>query len=747
MAKLLNILAFVSVAVAATCGTARGSLMAAESSTIARSGGGVSFTLDSALLRPLSKGAKARHPSLHPVKGTAASAADALVIEIARGLLSLTEGTATGGAATPRGAIGEFLRIAAKTEPQLAEAFTAALSDPIAGPASPSLFGAFTLRKRLSELRRHAAAIEAFAAAPSDVTLRTAYEGARSEVLELLNRVRKQITAIAASRKNAEGSKKTGESAPFAAASPASAAGAIPFEFFPQWSTDVMPGAPPTRINKGICYPSYTVGAAYVSGSGGSRNIELTLTANGSPRSPQCAEQLLFVAGGQVFHFDLFAAAGPAAKKTLRMDVTDVARRAETEWLLKEKGVRAYRIATDGVLASIGSILDTVTLFVGFFMMDPPQYVLDANLNFVNEFVLSNGAVPRMGPASVPRSGNATVALTLDPSHIQTGDLLMLMRLDGVDPMIMWGEGSVGGHSVIAVRTGPGRGDLQVCESTTDGGYWPDNGVQCHTWDRYIELCINAGQNVVHVPLSAAARAKFDTNKALDFFRANEGVDYGYSSFLFGWIDTAKDNFPCTPASNYTSCLDGPFALQLAATLDEVFAEEHNNFFRQALAHRAGRWDADPAKTPGVLESVRHAATTRGLSFEELIQIPERDTWLYQTKYNGRDEVAIGRSMVCCAFVCHMWKAGGLFDSLGDRFACGEQTLWDIYSMRIFDEGRMGAGRPAVCKAADPQNPLCQLMGAVTMHLAPDVNTRDLYPNMGERCGALPPEFIRPQQC
>ncbi len=39
---------------------------------------------------------------------------------------------------------------------------------------------------------------------------------------------------------------------------------------------------------------------------------------------------------------------------------------------------------------------------------------------------------------------------TLDASLIKSGDYLAIARLDGLDPLIMWGIGSATGHSAIA---------------------------------------------------------------------------------------------------------------------------------------------------------------------------------------------------------------------------------------------------------------------------------------------------------
>lgn len=45
-------------------------------------------------------------------------------------------------------------------------------------------------------------------------------------------------------------------------------------------------------------------------------------------------------------------------------------------------------------------------------------------------------------------------------------------------------------------------------------------------------------------PLKADLREKFDSKKAWDWFSQTQGLPYGYHNFVFGWIDTAEDNYP-----------------------------------------------------------------------------------------------------------------------------------------------------------------------------------------------------------
>ena len=50
----------------------------------------------------------------------------------------------------------------------------------------------------------------------------------------------------------------------------------------------------------------------------------------------------------------------------------------------------------------------------------------------------------------------------VDEDLIQSGDFFVIIRLDGLDPIVMWGTGSYAGHTVMALRF---DGDLYIVES------------------------------------------------------------------------------------------------------------------------------------------------------------------------------------------------------------------------------------------------------------------------------------------
>jgi len=62
-----------------------------------------------------------------------------------------------------------------------------------------------------------------------------------------------------------------------------------------------------------------------------------------------------------------------------------------------------------------------------------------------------------------------TQKVEINFDEVQSGDYFAVMRLDGLDPMIMYGTGSRSGHSVVALRF---DGEPYIVESQ-DAWYWP----------------------------------------------------------------------------------------------------------------------------------------------------------------------------------------------------------------------------------------------------------------------------------
>lgn len=191
---------------------------------------------------------------------------------------------------------------------------------------------------------------------------------------------------------------------------------------------------------------------------------------------------------------------------------------------------------------------------------------------------------------------------------INSGDFISILRLDGLDPLIMYGSGSHASHSVMALRM---DGELYIVESQ-GAWYWPQDGLQKTLFKQWIEWARNADFNVVHMPLSPASRAQFNETAAIEFFKSTEGLPYGYHNFLFGWVDTPENNLPP---------LMPPMLIPIVMSIFEDFDPETADiFFAQPLNHRLG--------TTGLnVKQVAGEAARRNMTLDDLMAMVEVEGW------------------------------------------------------------------------------------------------------------------------
>jgi len=131
-------------------------------------------------------------------------------------------------------------------------------------------------------------------------------------------------------------------------------------------------------------------------------------------------------------------------------------------------------------------------------------------------------------------------------------------------------------------------------------------------------------------------------------------------------------------------------------------------------------------------------AHKRGINFTQFVTMPEQDSWIFDDSDGLK-----GPSMVCNVLVMSIWKAAGIFGSIGDSIMATEFTNWDAYSLNIFDGNYK---RPDNCVLADPDSQFCQLLGKYRMAL-PGYNTFKPFSHMRERCPGLPPDYKKPADC
>jgi len=265
-------------------------------------------------------------------------------------------------------------------------------------------------------------------------------------------------------------------------------------------------------------------------------------------------------------------------------------------------------------------------------------------------------------------------------------------------------------------------GELYIMESTSNPWpltckYWPGNeDVMKTPWDQWIKNAIGANFLVVIFPLKPKYQALFNESLALDFFHSVEGLPYGFSNFIFGWIDTPSDNYPPP--------LTEALVAVVFSLVDRIYPAGANTMYMNGLNYRLEMLGLPMCD---YMECVFEALESRNLSFGAIMAIPELDSFVYPD----------GKNMVCDVFVLSMLKAGGIFGSLATQMQASEQTPRDCYMMDLWDKSWQ---RPSVCQV--DKLPYCQLMGDYYFDI-PDWSTIPPYKSMNQKCQSLPVEYDR----
>lgn len=121
-------------------------------------------------------------------------------------------------------------------------------------------------------------------------------------------------------------------------------------------------------------------------------------------------------------------------------------------------------------------------------------------------------------------------------------------------------------------------------------------------------------------------------------------------------------------------------------------------------------------------EAVKYSAIDLNMSLQELLAIPEKDEWRYDT--NGGRE-----TFTPASFVIQALKKLKVLDRF--HIDASEFTVKDVYELDIFDTQYQ---IPDQCLEADHTLPgYCQLFGKFRVYL-PDYSTLDPYDHMNESC-------------
>jgi len=204
-------------------------------------------------------------------------------------------------------------------------------------------------------------------------------------------------------------------------------------------------GKNPKATYQGRCFEEITF--EYVKTSETSFDVNVT-TAN--PKNSLCKD-VIFFANTEIQHFEVFFFHG-SHRLTFQMNSP------EAQADVGQQGIKAFAFC-ENVIQDIESLWTTLKAFVGGISDHPhipvigshvPPYMEKANVEFINEAL------------GVQLQKRTTQIVDIDPDTIQSGDFFGIMRLDGLDPIIMYGTGSRIGHNTMALRF---DGELYVVES------------------------------------------------------------------------------------------------------------------------------------------------------------------------------------------------------------------------------------------------------------------------------------------
>jgi hypothetical protein len=311
----------------------------------------------------------------------------------------------------------------------------------------------------------------------------------------------------------------------------------------------------------------------------------------------------------------------------------------------------------------------------------------------------------------------------ISTADVHSGDFLALSKVrgrwGGFETLEKWVTGAYAGHTAVCLRDPDNN--LWVGES----GHENEEGEEVIVvipWEEWWELQLKdvAAPHVALLPMHPDLRAIFNETAAWEYAQRMNGLPYGYHNMIFSWIDTRRDNYPPPLDSNLVASV-----ITMWTRLQPSYA---SNMWNEALNKRL---DTEGLDLPSIIVE----SEKRGISFAELLAIPEQDHWEYSD----------GFSTTCVAFILQIYKAAGLFGPLSTSIQVTEFTIRDAYMLKLWEDDI--SRLPAWCNgnSTSPQ-PYCQILGQYNMEL-PGYNTIIPYPHMNERCSSLPPVYKRPSKC
>eukprot|EP00117_Sycon_ciliatum_P040826 scpid63096/ scgid29942/ len=478
------------------------------------------------------------------------------------------------------------------------------------------------------------------------------------------------------------------------------------FDFIPRELAAIpaKPGAAVTFASP--CYRQYTAEFKEVDETGGTLMVTVNHT---SPYRTDCVgldqEMLTFSSSlgyPKVHMVKPVPVSSGGGMTTFHMSILAW---AKDEFAFLQQSGMHVNVWPLGAVGTVLSVLNTSELFVGA----DDEVVAERNAGFMGERV--NFTMHRFDdpPSIVP-----------DESEVRSGDILQVLKLDGLDPLIGWGTGSHTGHTTIIIKNSTGGTFVMESTSANPFGavYWPPPyGVIITPYRRWFKLAAAAKYMLALTRLNDQASETFSNNvdQAWAFFNATQGDPYGFHNFIYSFFDTLWNSlpFPVTP-----------YLFHAGANIADRLADNRTSqmsvysLLTQGLNQRLGT----KCET---LECVNEELLRRDVLFGDVALMPELDTY----RYEGQ------RSMVCDVFIFSMLKSAGV---ILDSIQATEQTPKDLYQVDIYN--KTTAWFPARCKSSplyDPAVPYCQVLGDYTLTLQ-NYSSIPQYAKMNERCYSNP---------
>nr|GME21797.1 Leucine--tRNA ligase [Ipomoea batatas] len=385
------------------------------------------------------------------------------------------------------------------------------------------------------------------------------------------------------------------------------------------------------------------------------------------------------------------------------LDIQSWEETAEMEYV-KQHGISVF-LMPSGMLGTFLSLLDVLPLFSN------TAWGQSANLAFLKNHM---GATFEKRPQPWHS--------TINPDDVHSGDFLALSKIrgrwGGFETLEKWVTGAFAGHTAVCLKDEFGK--LWVAES----GYENEKGeevIGLTRWDEWWEFVLKDSSNpqIALLPLHPEVRARFNSTAAWEYVRGMLGKPYGYHNMIFSWIDTISDNYPPP--------VDAHLVISVMSMWTRMQPTYAANMWNEALNKRLGTEGLD-------LYEILAETERRGLTFDQLLTIPEQDEWVYSD----------GKSTTCVAFILAMYKESGVFGSLAESIQVTEFTIRDAYMLKIYENNQTRL--PSWCNSGGDKLPFCQILGEYRMEL-PEYNTLEPYANMNEKCPSLPPSYERPIQC